>query len=106
MPKAIDLSLEYESLSDVEFKKSIREILLKSPKSSSSLFFNQLYGGRHSKAVLGDLLVSLINNSMATYKIAGVQVGIEKEIIRNVCEIIGYNNSFGGTQRNRANNSR
>mgnify|MGYP001166857593 FL=1 len=97
MHKAIDLSLEYESLSDIEFKKSIREILLKSPKSSSSLFFNQLYGGRHSKAVLGDLLASFINNSMATYKIAGVQVGIEKEIIRNICETIGYNNSFGGT---------
>ena len=34
---------------------------------------------------------------MATYKIAGVHVGIEQEIIKKVGEIIGYNNSFGGT---------
>lgn len=97
MHNTIDLSLEYDPLSEEDFKKSLRKILLKSPKSSSRLFFNQLYGGRHSKAVLGDLLVAFINNSMATYKIAGVHVGIEQEIIKKVGEIIGYNNSFGGT---------
>jgi len=97
MHNTIDLSLEYDPLSEEKFKKSLRKILLKSPKSSSSLFFNQLYGGRHSKAVLGDLLVPFINNSMATYKIAGVHVGIEQAIIKKVGDIIGYNNSFGGT---------
>ena len=56
--------------------------MLISPKSSSSLFFNQLYGGRHSKAVLGDLLSIIINNSMATFKISGVHSLLEKEVNR------------------------
>jgi sulfinoalanine decarboxylase/sulfinoalanine decarboxylase/aspartate 1-decarboxylase len=71
--------------------------LLKSTKSSSKLFFNQLFGGRHSKAVLGDLLAVILNNSMATYKIAGPQISIEKEILSKIYSLIGYNNKAGGT---------
>ena len=48
------------------------------------MFFNQLFGGRHSKAVLGDLLAVMLNNSMATYKISGPLVAVEKEILSQV----------------------
>ena len=34
---------------------------------------------------------------MATYKIAGPQVGVEKELLRKICEIIKYPVSSGGT---------
>ena len=51
---------------------------------------NSIFGGRQSKAVLGDLLAVLLNNSMYTYKVAGPQVGIEQEIIRKSCQLIGY----------------
>lgn len=59
-------------------------------KNSNKFIFNQLFGGRQSKAVLGDLLAVLLNNSMYTYKVAGPQVGIEQEIIRKSCQLIGY----------------
>jgi sulfinoalanine decarboxylase/sulfinoalanine decarboxylase/aspartate 1-decarboxylase len=61
------------------------------------LFFNQLFGGRQSKAVLGDLLAVMLNNSMYTYKVAGPQVGIEQEIIRQSCNLIGYGGNSNGT---------
>ena len=77
----LDIKLEKEGTAGDEFKKTLKEIVLNSPKSASKLFFNQLFGGRHSKAVLGDLLAVLLNNSMATYKIAGPQVVIEQEIL-------------------------
>jgi sulfinoalanine decarboxylase len=95
--RVLDITLQESAISKVEYKKILTKLLLKSTKSSSKLFFNQLFGGRHSKAVLGDLLAVILNNSMATYKIAGPQVSIEKEILSKIYSLIGYNNKAGGT---------
>jgi len=95
--KVLDITLQESAISQVEYKKILKKLLLKSTKSSSKLFFNQLFGGRHSKALLGDLLAVILNNSMATYKIAGPQVSIEKEILSKIYSLIGYNNKAGGT---------
>lgn len=94
---AIDLSLQASPMIDDDFKKVLQEVLVSTPKTATNLFFNQLFGGRQSKAVLGDLLAVLLNNSMYTYKVAGPQVGIEQEIIRQSCQLIGYGSSSNGT---------
>src|SRR5690554_405737 len=89
----IDLSLNEEPIDeDLHFQK-IRELMLASTRTSTSGFFNQLYGGRNKSAVLGELLSVMLNNSMYTYKAAGVQVGVEKSIIRKVCELIGWDDN-------------
>ncbi len=61
------------------------------------LFFNQLFGGRNDKAILGDLLAVILNNSMYTYKAAGPMIGVEKMVLREVCDIIGWDENAGGT---------
>jgi sulfinoalanine decarboxylase/sulfinoalanine decarboxylase/aspartate 1-decarboxylase len=94
---SIDLSLDDSAMVDDEFKSVLRDVLISTPKTATNLFFNQLFGGRQSKAVLGDLLAVMLNNSMYTYKVAGVQVGIEQEIIRQSCDIIGYGSHSNGT---------
>ena len=95
--KVLDIKLGKEGVSDNELKNLLKKLILKTPKSSSKLFFNQLFGGRNSKAVLGDLLAVFLNNSMATYKIAGPQVLVEKEILSKVYSLIGYDTNAGGT---------
>jgi len=92
-----DLGLKSSPALPEDFKKELKKLVLNTPKSSSKLFFNQLFGGRHSKATLGDLLAVMLNNSMATYKIAGPLVGVEKEIIKQVNTLIGYPKDSGGT---------
>ena len=93
----IDLSLNKAAMVDDSFKKVLKDVLIATPKTATNLFFNQLFGGRQSKAVLGDLLAVLLNNSMYTYKVAGPQVGIEQEIIRKSCNMIGYGAQSNGT---------
>ena len=93
----LDISLSEEGISHKDFKNALKELLIKTPKSSSKLFFNQLYGGRHSKAILGDLLAVFLNNSMATYKISGPQVTVEQEILSQIYRLIGYDKNPGGT---------
>ena len=53
--KFFDISLNENPNDPVEFG-TLKELLEKSPKSSSKLFLINFSGGRHSKAVLGDLL--------------------------------------------------
>ena len=93
----IDLSLNTEGIVDQDFKETLRQIIRSTPKTASKSFFNQLFGGRIGKATLGDLLAVMLNNSMYTYKVAGPQVGIEKQVIDNICELTGYDKNSDGT---------
>lgn len=94
---AVDLTLNQAAMIDDDFKAVLRDVLVSTPKTATNLFFNQLFGGRQGKAVLGDLLAVMLNNSMYTYKVAGPQVGIEQEIIRQSCDLVGYGPQSNGT---------
>ncbi|MEO0470944.1 MAG: aminotransferase class V-fold PLP-dependent enzyme [Bacteroidota bacterium] len=95
--ETLDLSLPEHPTVDHAFRSTLAEVLAATPKTATNLFFNQLFGGRQSKAVLGDLLAVMLNNSMYTYKVAGPQVGIEQAIIRKSCDLIGYGPQSNGT---------
>ena len=95
--ETLDLELPYEPTLDTDFTSTLKDIITYTPKTASTSFYNQLFGGRLSKATLGELLAVLLNNSMYTYKVAGPQVGIEKNILNKICEIIGYSNESDGT---------
>ncbi len=86
----IDIQLNDEPMIDDEFVPVLRKLILNTPKTASKLFFNQLFGGRNSKAILGELLSVIMNNSMYTYKVGGPQIGVEKAIIRKVSTLVGY----------------
>ncbi len=93
----LDISLNAAPAAEAFFEETLTELVLSTPRTATRLFFNQLFGGRNSKATLGDLLAVLLNNSMYTYKVAGPQVGIEKEILHRVCDLIGYPKDSDGT---------
>lgn len=93
----MDLSLDSEPALDKDFVKTLKRIIKSTPKTASTSFFNQLFGGRINRATLGDLLSVMLNNSMYTYKVAGPQVGIEKTILNTICNMIGYPETADGT---------
>ncbi|WP_298895941.1 aminotransferase class V-fold PLP-dependent enzyme [uncultured Psychroserpens sp.] len=95
--KTLDLQLNDEPIIDDEFKSILKDIIKHTPKTASTSFFNQLFGGRIPRATLGDLLAVMLNNSMYTYKVAGPQVGIEKTLLRKICDIIEYPDVADGT---------
>ena len=95
--ESLDFELNDEPSLEEDFKKNLKKLILSTPKTASKKFFNQLFGGRSSKAYLGELLAVLLNNSMYTYKVAGPQVGIEKTIIKKVTELINFGDDADGT---------
>jgi glutamate/tyrosine decarboxylase-like PLP-dependent enzyme len=94
---AVDLTLQDDPISDEAFYNAFQTLVKKTPKTASSSFFNQLVGGRRSRALLGDLVASVLNNSMYTYKVAGPMVGVEREIVHTLAKMLGYSKEASGT---------
>ncbi|MFD0933243.1 pyridoxal phosphate-dependent decarboxylase family protein [Psychroflexus salinarum] len=93
----LDLDVSNNGLKREELESLLEEVVLSTPRTSTKLFFNQLFGGRNNKGTLGELLAVMLNNSMYTYKVGGPQVGIEKVIISKVCQMLNFGKNADGT---------
>lgn len=93
----LDLTLGKEGTDMDQFKKALHDLVLATPRTATNAFFNQLFGGRNATAVLGDLLAVILNNSMYTYKAGGPMIAIEKEIIKNITDLLGWDENSEGT---------
>ncbi|MFK7970681.1 MAG: aspartate aminotransferase family protein [Bacteroidia bacterium] len=93
----LDLELPEEATEPEDYANALKSLVLSTPRTATDKFFNQLFGGRNGKAVIGDLLAVLLNNSMYTYKVAGPMVGVEKVLLRKICDMIGYGPDADGT---------
>jgi uncharacterized protein (DUF2236 family) len=52
--ETLDLSLKENPLSEEEFEKVLKELVFTTTRTATTGFFNQLFGGRNEKAILGD----------------------------------------------------
>lgn len=93
----LDLEINNEGLNEEKLESLLEEVVLSTPRTSTKLFFNQLFGGRNTKGTLGELLAVMLNNSMYTYKVGGAQVGIEKVIINKICKMLNFGQNADGT---------
>jgi glutamate/tyrosine decarboxylase-like PLP-dependent enzyme len=93
--KLVNLSLKNDGCTESEFFKLLEQISLLTPRTNSKSFFNQLFAGRTGPSLSADLLATLLNTTMHTYKVAGIQVLIEKEVTDAFLEKVGYENGEG-----------
>ena len=78
-----------------EVAAKLGRILAETPSASSPRFFNQLFGGRDPIAVVAEMLTPLTNTSMYTYKVAGPQVLVEREVLARMAAAVGYREGAG-----------
>lgn len=93
--ESLELSIPDEGRTPGELYSLVETAVMMTPRTCTRKFFNQLFGGRLFPAVAAEMIVSTLNNSMYTYKVAGVQILIEKEIIRTFCDYVGFENGDG-----------
>lgn len=74
----------------------LRDVLAFTPRTTTPRFFNQLFAGRDEAATLAEILTTLTNNSMYTYKAAGPHVLIEGELLRHMASKIGWPTTSDG----------
>ena len=91
-----DLNITLGSSSDFDhIRTSVDKYLQYSTKTSSSNFFNQLYGGFSITGHIGEMLSSITNNSMYTYEMSPVSTLMEIELVKKMSSLVGYENGGG-----------
>ena len=65
------------------------------PVTSTDQFFNQLFGGRIEAATIAEMFAAFLNTSMYTYKIAGPQVLIERNVMDQMLKFAGFETGDG-----------
>lgn len=73
-----------------EVVQTLCKVMLATPASASPRFLNQLFGGRDPVATLAEMLTPVTNTSMYTFKVAGPQVLVEREVLRRMTSLAGY----------------
>ena len=84
------IAIDPRGVSFDEVIGKLRRILAETPSPASPRFFNQLFGGRDPIAVVAEMLTPLTNTSMYTYKVAGPQVLVEREVLARMAAKIGF----------------
>ena len=92
--KDFNISLGSSSNFD-SIRTSVDKYLQYSTKTSSSNFFNQLYGGFSVTGHIGEMLSSITNNSMYTYEMSPVSTLMEIELVKKMSSLVGYQNGGG-----------
>jgi len=91
-----ELNITLGSSSDFDhIRTSVDKYLQYSTKTSSSNFFNQLYGGFSITGHIGEMLSSITNNSMYTYEMSPVSTLMEIELVKKMSSFVGYENGGG-----------
>jgi glutamate/tyrosine decarboxylase-like PLP-dependent enzyme len=91
----LDLTLPELGCSLDELYGAIDQYLAFSVRTGHRQFFNQLWSGFTLPGLLGDLIASLANTSMYTYEVAPVATLMEKELIKKLGGICGFENPEG-----------
>lgn len=92
--KEFDISLD-ESTNFDGIKEIIEKYLDLAVKTGSTNFYNQLFSGFSATGYLGEVLTAVTNSSMSTFEMSPVVTLMEKELIKKMCSLIGYENGFG-----------
>lgn len=95
LKKNIKLTINEKGMKIDELFNEIEKIALNSPKTNSKWFFNLLVGGEILPAVMAEMLTAVLNNTMHTYKSAGIHILIEQEVIKFFLKKVGYKKGDG-----------
>lgn len=78
-----------------QFKNELEFILDRSVRTTHPLFLNQLFGGSDPFALIGDVVGSLLNPTMATFEVAPVVTIIEKRLVKELLKLTGLGTGEG-----------
>ncbi len=91
----IDLTLPDEGCSMDNLYKALEQYLAFSVRTGHRQFFNQLWSGFALPGFLGEVITALANTSMYTYEVAPVATLMEKELIKKMGGICGFEHPEG-----------
>jgi sulfinoalanine decarboxylase len=98
-----DIKIDEEGKSFKEIIETIKYIGFKTPKVDEITYLSQLFSGVNQIGIIADMATCLFNSPMHTVKSSGINIEIEKEIIRYINNFIDFKDGIvcpGGTISN------
>ena len=95
LAERIDFSLPDAGLEPSAVMSLLAAVAESTPRTASPRFLNQLFGGRDSAAIAGELLAVALNTSMYTFKAAGANALIERELTGAMARLMGFESGEG-----------
>jgi glutamate/tyrosine decarboxylase-like PLP-dependent enzyme len=92
---SLDLTIGDSGLGERDVFELIGRAMAMTPKSTTTRFWNQLFAGRDMASTGADMLTSMLNCSMYTYKAAGPSILIESELTRHMLGKVGFREGEG-----------
>ncbi len=80
----LPIALPRTGLGEAEALRRLAQIVAATPTTSGPRFVNQLFAGRERLATAAEIVTAALNTSMYTFKAAGPQVLIEREVIERM----------------------
>jgi len=93
--RELDVALTRQGAPLEAVAADLQRLLERTPVTTSRRFFNQLFGGRDEAAALGEIVASVVNSSMYTWKIGGAQVLVERHLLERMGRFVGYDGGEG-----------
>lgn len=78
------------SKKNTDTKEIIDFIFDNTVNTKSPYFANQLFSTMDNDAILGEFISLLLNTSMYTYQVSTILTDMELEVIKKMCQIIGF----------------
>ncbi len=82
--RTLPIAIPEVGVGEEEAIDRLRRVVMATPTTSGKRFFNQLFAGRERVATMAEAVTVALNQSMYTYKVAGPQVLIEREVIERM----------------------
>ncbi|GAB4235342.1 MAG: aspartate aminotransferase family protein [Acidobacteriota bacterium] len=92
---SVEPALPDEGRSAAELREALRRIVLSTPRTATPAFVNQLFGGRLAPATAAEMLTAVLNNSMYTFKVAGIQILVERAVLGEMLRQVGFGDGEG-----------
>jgi glutamate/tyrosine decarboxylase-like PLP-dependent enzyme len=86
----INLSIPEQGRPLSQLRVLLEKVVMISPRTGGRQFFDLLFGGRLAPAMAGDMIAAALNNTMHTFRAAGVHVLIERAVIERMCRLAGF----------------
>jgi glutamate/tyrosine decarboxylase-like PLP-dependent enzyme len=88
-------AISKDGVAPQEIIEELKVILGHSVQTINPLFLNQLFGGFDQAAWAGEIASTLLNPTMATYEIAPALTIIEKRVVNEILEMMGFERGEG-----------
>lgn len=95
LEKTLNLSIEETGLDSNKLLEEVKTYLKYSVRTTHPQFNNQLYGGFNFEALIGEIVSTITNTSMATFEISPVATLMEMKLVDELSKLAGFKNGSG-----------